>query len=309
MKKIAIILVVSFTFLNIFADIQDDIEQFEGENAKQFVQPLVNAFGTTMNTGFYNTAKVLKPFTFGLNVNAMMAFVPSEDKTFIATRPDITNPLTGTHIYTEEEIETATIFGEEGNKFTSSYPGITDIQMPNGLNIPAVPFAMPQFNLGLPGGNELLVRGFPKTEIDENFGEFGFWGIGLKHSIDQYIPLFPIDIAVQGVYQKLYLGDILKSTNINANLQVSKKLLMLAGYCGIGIDKTNVTFEYDYTYDDVDDSGVVFQNDKTVEFEIEGKNEVRMTAGIRYSILLLKFYADYTIAKYETINAGFGISF
>ena len=309
MKKIMFIFMVIFTFLNSFADIQSNIEQFESENAKQFVQPLVNAFGTTMNTGFYNTAKVLKPFTFGLNVNIMLAFVPNEDKTFIAKRPDITNPLTGNHIYNEEEIDTATIFGENGGKFNSNYPGITDIQMPDGLDIPAVPFAMPQFNLGLPGGNEFLIRGFPKTEIDENFGEFGFWGIGLKHSIDQYIPLFPIDIAVQGVYQQLYLGDILKSTNINANLQISKKLLMLTGYCGIGIDKTNVTFEYDYVYDDLDDSGEIFPNEKIVEFEIEGENDVRMTAGLRYSILLLKFYADYTVSKYETINAGFGISF
>ena len=107
----------------------------------------------------------------------------------------------------------------------------------------------------------------------------------------------------------MYVGDILKSTNINANLQVSKKLLMLTGYCGVGIDKTNVSFEYNYTYDDIDEIGTIFQNNKTVEFEIEGENEVRMTAGIRYSILLLKFYTDYTVSEYNTLNAGFGISF
>ena len=307
MKKLTIILGLNLTISNIFADIQNKIEQFESENAKLFVQPLVNAFGTTMNTGFYHTAKVLKPFTFGLNVNVMMAFVPNEDKTFIAKRPDIS--FLGQNLYEEETIETATIFGEDGGRFTSNYPGITDLQMPDGLNIPAVPFAMPQFNLGLPGGNELLIRGFPKTEIDKDFGEFGFWGVGLKHSIDQYISLFPIDIAIQGIYQNLYVGDILKSTNINANLQVSKKLLMLTGYCGVGIDKTNVSFEYNYTYDDIDEIGTIFQNNKTVEFEIEGENEVRMTAGIRYSILLLKFYTDYTVSEYNTLNAGFGISF
>ncbi|MBT3168979.1 MAG: hypothetical protein HN952_07815 [Candidatus Cloacimonetes bacterium] len=307
MKKLTIILGLILTISNIFADIQNKIEQFESENAKLFVQPLVNAFGTTMNTGFYHTAKVLKPFTFGLNVNVMMAFVPNEDKTFIAKRPDIS--FLGQNLYEEETIETATIFGEDGGRFTSNYPGITDLQMPDGLNIPAVPFAMPQFNLGLPGGNELLIRGFPKTEIDKDFGEFGFWGVGLKHSIDQYISLFPIDIAIQGIYQNLYVGDILKSTNINANLQVSKKLLMLTGYCGVGIDKTNVSFEYNYTYDDIDEIGTIFQNNKTVEFEIEGENEVRMTAGIRYSILLLKFYTDYTVSEYNTLNAGFGISF
>ncbi len=307
MKKFMIILVLILVVSNIFADIQNDLEKFEGKNAELFIKPLVNAFGTTMNTGFYNTAKILKPFTFGLNVNLMMAFVPHEDKTFIAKRPDIT--FSGEFLYQEETIETATIFGKEGNKFTSNYPGITDLQMPNGLNIPAIPFAMPQFNLGLPGGNELLIRGFPKAEINPEIGEIGFWGIGLKHNIDQYIPLFPIDIAVQGVYQNLYVGDILKSTNINANLQVSKRLLMLTGYCGIGIDKTNVTINYGYSYDDVDEYGVVFQNDKTVDFEVEGENEVRMTAGLRYSILLLKFYADYTISKYSVLNAGFGISF
>jgi hypothetical protein len=313
LRKILVIFLIVFTISNIFANVQESVEKFERENAEMFIKPLVSAFGTTMNTGLYNTAKVLKPFTFGLNVNVMMAGVPTEDKKFIAKRPDLSipnpNPLEDDiYLYEEEEIETATIFGKNGNTFHANILGLNDLQMPNGLNIPAVPFAMPQFNLGLPLGNEIMIRGFPKTEIDKEIGELGFWGIGLKHSLDQYIPFFPIDIAIQGVYQNLYIGDILKSSNFNANLQVSKKLLMFTGYCGIGIDKTNVSVEYNYIYDDILNEEII-ENERTIEFNIEGENNLRFTGGFRYSFLLIKFYTDYTISKYSVFNAGFGISF
>ena len=46
-----------------------------------------------------------------------------------------------------------------------------------------------------------------------------------------------------------------------------------------------------------------------IDFEIDGYNNFRTTFGIRYSLLLLKLYADYTISKYNVFNAGIGISF
>lgn len=335
MKKVFLSLLLIVMVTALFAGVQEKLEQFGKDNGMLYVKPLVTAFGTTMNTGLFNTAKVLKPFTFGLNVNMMAAFVPKEDKTFLPTRPDIIirdangDPI----LYNNEEIylfeeptdETATVFGEDGtpivhnsllnNTELLALLGLSqedvnslDIQMPNGANLPAVPFLMPQFNLGLPFGNEIMIRGFPKVEISKDIGDLGFWGVGLKHSVSQYIPLIPIDIAVQAAYQNLYVGDILTFSNFNANLEVSKKLLMWTLYTGVGYDKTNVTAEYDYTYRTVIDGEIVPVEQK-IKFDVDGENEMRMTAGFRFSLLLLKLYADYTISKYPVFNAGIGISF
>lgn len=329
MKKTLLGFLLIVLVSGLFAGVQEKLEKFGEDNGIVYVKPLVTAFGTTMNTGLFNTAKVLKPFTFGLNVNMMAAFVPKEDKTFLPTRPElfITNPNTGEDVYLYEEPteESATVFGDEGimiahNSDLDDIPGMQssaseiDIQMPNGANLPAVPFLMPQFNLGLPYGNEIMIRGFPKLEINKDIGDLGFWGFGLKHSVDQYIPLIPIDIAIQAAFQNLYVGDILTFTNFNANLEVSKKLLMWTLYTGVGYDKTNVSADYTYEYTTLVEDGnsgefVPETSEQQIKFDVEGENEIRATAGFRFSVLLLKLYADYTISKYSVFNAGIGVSF
>ncbi|MCK5051197.1 MAG: hypothetical protein KAS53_05630 [Candidatus Cloacimonetes bacterium] len=323
MKKtfLSLLLIVMITAL--FAGVQEKLEQFGEDNGLVYVKPLVTAFGTTMNTGLFNTAKVLKPFAFGLNVNMMLAFVPDEDKIFTAIRPNLfiddpLNPGEVIYLYADEELESATVFGEDGatfvhNPLLDDIPGLDaaqlDIDLPNGADLPAIPFLMPQFNLGLPFGNEIMIRGFPKVEINKDIGDLGFWGVGLKHSVSQYIPLIPIDIAAQVAFQNLYVGDILTFTNFNANLEVSKKLLMWTLYTGVGYDKTNVTAEYDYTYQTLNQDNEIVSLEQEIKFDVDGENEVRATAGIRYSLLLLKLYADYTISKYSVFNAGIGVSF
>ncbi len=323
MKKVFFSLLLIIMVTSLFAGVQEKLEQFGKDNGMVYVKPLVTAFGTTMNTGLFNTAKVLKPFAFGLNVNMMLAFVPDEDKTFTAVRPDlyIVNPIDTTqviYLYADEELESATVFGEDGadfvhNPLLDDIPGLDanqlDLSLPNGANLPAVPFLMPQFNLGLPFGNEIMIRGFPKVEINKDIGDIGFWGFGLKHSVSQYIPLIPIDIAVQAAYQNLYVGDILTFSNFNANFEVSKKLLMWTLYTGVGYDKTNVSAEYEYTYQIINESNEIVPFSETIKFDVDGENEIRATAGIRYSLLLLKLYADYTISKYSVFNAGIGVSF
>ncbi len=324
MKKAFLSLLLIVIVTAVFAGVQEKLEQFGKDNGIVYVKPLVTAFGTTMNTGLFNTAKVLKPFAFGLNVNTMLAFVPDEDKTFTAIRPDlyIVNPIDTTqviYLYADEELESATVFGEDGAIFVHNPLLDTiigeedaaqlDIDLPNGADLPAVPFLMPQFNLGLPFGNEIMIRGFPKVEINKDIGDLGFWGVGLKHSVSQYIPLIPIDIAVQAAYQNLYVGDILTFSNFNANLEVSKKLLMWTLYTGVGYDKTNVSAEYDYTYQIINEANEIVPVEQKIKFDVDGENEMRATAGIRYSLLLLKLYADYTISKYSVFNAGIGVSF
>ncbi|MDP8202556.1 MAG: hypothetical protein P9M11_10515 [Candidatus Tenebribacter burtonii] len=323
MKKALFSLVLIVMITALFAGVQEKLEQFGKDNGIMYVKPLVTAFGATMNTGLFNTANVLKPFTFGLNVNTMLAFVPNEDKTFTAVRPDLfiddpENPGEVIYLYSDPELESATVFGKDGatfehNDLLNDIPGLDasqlDLSLPNGANLPAVPFLMPQFNLGLPFGNEIMIRGCPKVEISKDIGDLGFWGVGLKHSVSQYIPLIPIDIAIQAAYQNLYIGDLLTFSNFNANLEVSKKLLMWTLYTGVGYDKTNVTAEYDYIYQIINEDNEIESIEKKIKFDVDGENEMRATAGIRYSLLLFKLYADYTVSKYSVFNAGIGVSF
>ncbi len=321
MKKILLSLLLIIFVTSLFAGIQEKLEKFGEENGKEYLKPFVTAYGTNFNSGLYNTAKVLKPFKFGIFINIMLAFVPDEDNTFLPTRPDLSMEYNNQpyYLYEEPTEETATVFGDEGgsilyNSDLDAIPGIDtsnlNIDLPKGANLPAVPLLVPQLNIGLPAGNELMIRGFPKYEVNKDIGKVGFWGIGLKHSISQYIPLVPIDIAVQGVYQSLYVGDIIELSNLAFNAEISKRLLVWTLYGGLGFEQTKLKTEYEteiMVYNE--DSNAFVSEPLDIDFEIEGDNNFRTTFGIRYSLILLKLYADYTISKYSVFNVGIGISF
>jgi hypothetical protein len=321
MKKILLSLLLIIFVTSLFAGIQEKLEQFGVDNGKGYIKPFVNAYGTNFNSGLYNTAEVLKPFRFGLNINMMLAFVPAEDKTFMPTRPDISMEYDNEtyYLYEEPTEETATVFGKDGatihyNPILDDYPELNasdlEIDLPNGANLPAVPLMVPQFHLGFPAGNELMIRGFPKYELSKDIGDVGFWGVGLKHSVSQYLPLVPIDIAVQGVYQTLYVGDIIELNNLAFNAEISKKLLMWTLYGGLGFEQTKLKAEYETEIMVYNEDTTSFESQPlNIDFEIDGDNNFRTTFGIRYSLLLLKLYADYTMSKYSVFNAGIGISF
>lgn len=309
MKKIIFIslllsLMVSITWAE---SLTKKLENFGAENGEAYISPWVTAFGTSLNTGLYQSAKVLKPFLFGVNVNSMALFVPDEDKTFTLTSPTID----GINIWENEELESATCFGDKGATvtFKDDISRFLDPNLPNGADMSIIPMFIPQVNMGLPFGNEIMVRGFPKVKIQKDVGDFSFWGVGLKHSLDQYIPLVPIDLAVQAAYQQMSFADVIDINSFAANIHISKKLLMWTLYGGVGYENTNMEVKYQGVSYDVDDNGDIIIVPTEVTFDIEGENEYRATAGLRYSFLLAKVYADYTLSKYNVLNIGLGLSF
>ncbi|KQC05973.1 MAG: hypothetical protein APR54_01920 [Candidatus Cloacimonas sp. SDB] len=321
MKKIIILISVLLLVNSLSGEsLTQKLEEFGVQNGKAYIGPWVTSFGTNLNTGLYQSAKVMKPFLFGVTVNSMLAFVPDEDKSFTAYSPTFEYDGQTYNLYNEEKLKTATIFGDQGATFTlnDNIPeeintGDLDLKMPNGGNLTAVPLLVPQVQVGLPAGNELLLRVFPKIQITEDIGELSFWGVGLKHSISQYIPLIPIDLALQGMYQQMDVGDLIKISSFAANAQISKKLLMWTIYGGLGYEKSSMNVKYDGTVYEANDAGdgnyVLQALPEKIEFDIDGENEIRMTAGIRYSIAIIKIYADYTLSKYNVLNFGLGLSF
>lgn len=301
-KNLILTIIVALCFSIMFAEsIEEKLQKFGEDTATGYIQPLVNSFGANLNTGFYNSAKVLKPFRPQLTFNLMATMIPEDAKKFKINRPDT--------IYAEENIETSTLFGDEngGTFHGNNYYGVQvdSLTMPGGFNLDAVPLVVPQLALGLPFGNEVQLRYMPKYKVSDDFGNIEYLGIGLKHSVSQYLPLFPVDIAVQGFYQKITLGDILEIKALAANAQVSKKLLFLTIYGGLGWEKTTLDASYTYQKELLDGSVAEIP----VSISLEAENSMRATVGARISLLLLKLYADYSISEYNTVNAGIGLGF
>jgi hypothetical protein len=93
----------------------------------------------------------------------------------------------------------------------------TYFTLPNGSGMNSMTFGVPQIEIGSLYGTELLIRYIPQLDYGENIGEFGFWGVGLKHSLSQYFfdadSLRTFDLATQVAYQNSTLDQVFGETN------------------------------------------------------------------------------------------------
>jgi len=339
MKKLVVIfLAVSMTAGAAFASFEEDLQRLAAENATNYISPFVTAFGTDMNTGLYHTAAIHKLFGFDVGIHMMGAIVPDDAMTYTFQIPSSIDfggyTYSTASWYPAANLEAPTIFGsDEGAEIApdailvrddiaanmgvspdmvplelvDSLVALGTFPVPPGLNLEIAPLAMPQFCLGLPFKTEVLLRFMP-TYSSDDFGDIGFLGIGVKHSISQYIPMCPVDVAAQYVYQSLKVGDLLESTHTAMSLIASKKLSLilfsLTPYVGFGMESSNL--KVDYT---IEGTGNDMLDGTPVSFDIDGDNGFRGKVGVSTRLLLFKIYADYAfIGDYGAYTAGLVLS-
>jgi len=299
MKKIvSIFLFIVFCSISlVHGDIINDLQQLGAENGEKYMKPFVNAFGSDLNSGWFSTAKTA-PMSFGLTFNAMLAVVPDAEKTFLAHNPN-------TDLYNGDYEVSATVWGNNGALFTTKDPQVVpDLFMPKGVDVKAIPLIVPQAHLGLPAGFEVEFRYIPPYEI-KDMGKISFVGGGVKYQVSKLIPVLSaiLPISVQGSYQQLKLGDVVTVNSAFVNLHASRGLVIfpLTFYGGIGYESTQLKAKYTYTEPW---SGTEIP----IDFDINGDNGFRFTAGARLKILLLDVMLDYSVGKYQTLRAGVGFS-
>jgi hypothetical protein len=165
-----------------------------------YLSPWVNAFGAGLNGSWYNTAKPHKFGGFDITAGINVGMVPSSATTFDVTKIGLTS-LSGTGI-------ASTVAGpdKDGPTLTATTGGVTlaSFKTPPGTNWKLMPVPTAQVGIGLPLGTEIKLRFIPKISIQG--GSISLWGVGLVHSIMQYIPgskLMPFDVSLFGGYTKL----------------------------------------------------------------------------------------------------------
>ncbi len=309
-----------------------------------YITPWANAFGAGLNGSWYNTAKPHKwtgfDVTFGLNAG----FVPTSATTFDVSTIGLSPNVTGTGI-------APTIAGpeEDGPELSVETGGVTlsSFNTPPGTGWKIIPVPTLQVGMGLPLGTELKGRFIPKIPIHE--GDISLWGIGIMHSIIQYIPgneLFPFDVSAFAGYTKLSAnvpleleaGEPQNYTSydpftdfidqelaagvgaLNAGIVGSFNLPVITFYAGLGYSKTKTEIKLKgfYPTPTLVSGPVPYAeyNDSGViageDFpfvSIENFSGLRANAGIRLKLALVTFHIDYTRSHYNVLSAGLGISF
>jgi len=137
------------------------------------------------------------------------------------------------------------------------------------------------------------------------WAKISFVGGGVKYQVSKLIPMLSalLPISIQGSYQQLKLGDVVTVNSAFVNIHASRGLVVLpvTFYGGIGYESTQLKAKYTYTEPW---SGT----EVPIDFDINGDNGFRFTAGARLKILLLDVMLDYSVGKYQTLRAGVGFS-
>jgi len=173
-----------------------------------YISPWANAFGAGLNGSWYNTAKPHKlggfDITFGLNVGV----VPESDKTFdlsdLNLSPSNYSPVSGLTptVAGSDDDGPLVTYSETYN--TTSYP-VATFHTPSGSNLRFIPVPTLQVGIGLPLGTEIKGRFIPRIPIKGD-NDVMLWGVGIMHSIMQYIPgneLLPVDASIFAGYTRL----------------------------------------------------------------------------------------------------------
>lgn len=182
-----------------------------------------------------------------------------------------------------------------------SIPGLKSISALKNAKTMPFPFPILQASIGLPLGIEPSIRLIPKFEVPGDFGkaigEISAFGAGVKFDIDRWIPvpLFPVDLAAQIYFQKMNIGEFLSANSMAMNLMVSKKLLFLTPYLGVGKESSKFTASYK------------MEDGHKIDFDLKGKNSMRYTAGLNIKLLVLQVNAEYSVGEYNA--AGLGVGF
>ena len=171
-----------------------------------YFSPVLKSFGSSLNNGWYNTARPHGTLGFDITICANLAIAPTADLTF---------PLSGlTNLKPQgNAISCPTVFGSNNESaapildinttnpawvyYNQNNPGspnpfsrdttMASFRMPAGMGINI--FGSPSANIafGIYKNTEIIIRYVPKIK-QESF-EIGLWGFGIKHDIKQWIPV------------------------------------------------------------------------------------------------------------------------
>tara|TARA_B100000700_G_scaffold35505_1_gene34491 strand:- start:124 stop:1095 length:972 start_codon:yes stop_codon:yes gene_type:complete len=284
-----------------------------------YFSPFGNALGASLNNGWYNTAKPHKLGGFDLTFTLNTVLINNEYKSF-----DVKDVINGTNfsLTNNGDQETPTFLGS-GSGIDLNYldeNGITqEFRLPAGISaVGAIPLPMLQGGVGLIKGTEIDIRYIPLTEIGK-VGEINMFGIGFKHDILQWIPLasvLPISVSIQGGHTSVNTGIKIQEQDVELkvrantfNLLVSKKILMLTGYAGVGYNSSTTTFTVNEKYSiGTGGNSITFDAESLSELKFETENDFRMNLGLRFQLAILAIQANYTLSKYPVATVGVGIS-
>lgn len=150
-----------------------------------YISPAAQATVYQASGGWYTSAKTKSLWDVEISIQGNMLFIPNKYKTFTINESDLQNiNIMGQ----TTSAQSPTALGEDdvvvlqGNIGDDTF----EFDSPEGINEPNVKHVQFQVGLGLWHGTTLIARYSPEIKIKDT--DYQVLGVGLQHSISQWIP-------------------------------------------------------------------------------------------------------------------------
>ncbi len=285
--------------------VQNQISVYTGENAVGYLQPLANAFGAALNSGFGYSAYIPKTsFHLALEVPVMGVFFEDADRIFAATAESGFVPVSG-----ETSFDVPTVVGD-GQAVIVDGTGGAQFAFPGGLDLNSFGLVVPQLRVSSLMGLEGVIRWaasdwFNSDSADPDVGSVSLFGIGGRYNVSQHFgETSPLDVSVGLMWQTLEVGEndfgnpFVDSSALTMQVQGSKRLPVgfatFEPYGIMGYESLDLDVEY------------ADENGDPVAVSLEGDNSFRFTLGAGFNFVAGQVWADYSFA--DTNNFSFGLA-
>jgi hypothetical protein len=329
------------TFAGKEIEIPNEFTLFTSKNMQGYLKPFFTSLEESFNSSMFTTANYKKEWSIGMDVSVMGMFIPDDQKTFDAERPqgygntDVTNTIeirngqnilnaTGSNIQPTIYGGLATpIFSVPKSPRNQSYTyngksyydsTIKTVGYVEGNRINFMSgLPVLQFFLGLPTQTQIKFRFFAAPVVDE---ALIYYGIMVNQRMDGFFDLFnPKDemaIALNASFHNMSrdAGIDIKSWSFGTHF--SKGFGSgLYGYLGLMYEDMSGSMKFVKNPQDISTQikspyPEVQQGDP-LQFDVESFNKFRFLGGVSYRISFLEIHADAAWASQPILN--FGLSF
>jgi len=278
------------------AQIQNRLSAYTGRNAPGYFGPMVNAIGADLHSGLYHSARIPKEgFHVSLDMVFMSARFSSAKRLFVAVTEGDFRP--------EQSAVAPTVVGSKEPVYVDGVSG-TRFWFPGGFNLASFDFAAPQLRMGSIYGTEALARFISFYTGDENLGDFGLYGVGLRHSISQYVNDLPIDVAAGAFWQRFSLGDnerggdLVSADAWTVGFQASKRFSWLEPYAGVAYSDFDLDLSYQGT-----------APEDRIELSLDSGDHFRMTFGFSVNVSFLAVHGEYSSGGQDAFALGLAVGY
>ncbi|MFH1143794.1 MAG: DUF6588 family protein [Candidatus Eisenbacteria bacterium] len=268
------------------AQLEENVVGLSDENLEGYLEPLQTGLSSTMNAAVFRTGHVPRQgLTFSIGVAAMAIGYDDEDRGYVPTDPP--------GFTSEEPTTVPTVVGDPEGAIVMGEGGLSQIY-PGGFDMDGFEIAVPQVSLGAVLGTRVIARYIALDLGDSDLGDFSYFGIGGQHSITQWIPSLPVDLAAGVFAQSFKIGeDVVKASALHLNLTASRQYGILQPYAGFGYDSMSLE--------------VKSEDEEDPEFSIDAKldkeSNTHLTLGLMAKLPVISAFFEYN----SSAAAGFAL--